>query len=79
MKKQILSNKEVKIITEYKSLKGFTEIDIRFIENLIINKLKEKIIPFLKREISREVFPIKKHERGDTDKLGKCYKILERL
>ena len=79
MKKQILSNKEVKIITEYKSLKGFTETDIRFIESLLIKKLKEIIIPKLKKRFSKEVFPIKKHQKGDTNRLGKCYQILEDL
>ena len=78
-KKQILSNREIKIITEYKSLPNLKEKDIRFIEMMIIKKIREKIIPTLKRRISREVFPIKKHRRGDNNNLHLCYKILGSL
>ena len=78
-KKQILSNREIKIIAEYKSLLNLKERDIRFIEMLIIKKIREKIIPTLKRRISREVFPIKKHRIGNNNNLHQCYKILESL
>lgn len=76
---KIFSKKEVKIITEYKSLKGLTEEDIRFIEGLVIAKVKEKIIPKLKKRIKIEVFPIKMHQIGDTKLLGECYKIIEQF
>ena len=76
---KILSKNDVKTIIEYKYLEGFVESDIRFIEDLIIRKIKEKLIPKLKMRIKRDVFPIKNHKWGDVERLGKCYKIIEGL
>ena len=71
--KPILKNKEVRAIIDYRQLNGLKEKDIIFIENLIIKKIRDKLIPKIKKRISLDVFPILKHKIGDTQKLGKLY------